>query len=232
MKECFMNRGQSIVAYAQSPELMQPCDRALNYPPGPSQITAMRCSTLGNVVPDAGLLQCLAVGTIIVSTIGLNGLGLFQRPSALSPNGLDAIDQEQQLRDVMPVGLGQNDVDRDALRIDEEVVFAAHLAAIGWVWSTFFRRARHVPTSCRQQPGRNRACRRHVICPTVRSAACAIPRPFARHAAAASRSCQSRIPFPAAAFPKEFQTVEQTECLSVRAYRPTACGRDASCAVA
>jgi hypothetical protein len=133
-----MNRGQSFVAYAQSPELMQPGDGPFDYPTGPSQITAMRCSTLGNVVPDAAFLQCLAVGTTIVSTIGLNGLGLFQRPPALSSNWVDAIDQGQQLRDVMPVGLGQNDVDRDALRIDEEVVLAARLTAIGWVRSTFF----------------------------------------------------------------------------------------------
>ena len=133
-----MNRGQSFVAYAQSPELMQPGDGPFDYPTGPSQITAMRCSTLGNVVPDAAFLQCLAVGTTIVSTIGLNGLGLFQRPPALSSNWVDTIDQRQQLRDVMPVRLGQNDVDRDALRIDEEVVLAARLTAIGWVGSTFF----------------------------------------------------------------------------------------------
>jgi hypothetical protein len=38
----------------------------------------------------------------------------------------------------MPVSLGQNDIDRDALRVDEEVVLAAGLTAIGWVRSTFF----------------------------------------------------------------------------------------------
>jgi hypothetical protein len=38
----------------------------------------------------------------------------------------------------MPVRLGQNDIDRDALRVDEEVVLAARLTAIGWVRSSFF----------------------------------------------------------------------------------------------
>lgn len=78
------------------------------------------------------------MGATIVGTIGLNGLGLFQRPATLSSNWVDAIDQWQQLRDVMPVSLGQNDIDRDALRVDEEVVLAARLTAIGWVRSTFF----------------------------------------------------------------------------------------------
>ena len=133
-----MNRGQSFVAYAQSPELMQPGDSAFNYPPGLAKIAAMRCSTFGNLVADAALLQCQSVCTTIVGTIGLNRFGLFQRPSALSSNRINTINQWQQLCDVMPIGLGQNDIDRDALRIDEEVVLATRLTAIGWVRSTFF----------------------------------------------------------------------------------------------
>ena len=116
---------------------MQPGDSAFNYPPGLAKIAAMRSSAFGNLVVYAALLQCLAVGATVVGTIGLNGLGLFQRPPALSSNWGDAIYQWQQLRDVMPVGLGQNDIDRDALRIDEEVVLAARLTAIGWVRSAF-----------------------------------------------------------------------------------------------
>jgi hypothetical protein len=40
-------------------------------------------------------------------------------------------DQRQQLGDVMPVGLGQNDSDRNPLRVEEEMMFAARIAAIG-----------------------------------------------------------------------------------------------------
>ena len=133
-----MNRGQSFVAYAQSPELMQPGDGAFNHPPGLAEIAAMRCSAFGNLVLDAALLQRQAVGAAIVGTIGLYRFGLLQWPSALSSNRMNAVDQGQQLRDVMPVGLGQNDIDRDALRVDEEVVLAARLTAIGWVRSAFF----------------------------------------------------------------------------------------------
>ncbi|MDB5760559.1 MAG: hypothetical protein JWM30_3848 [Burkholderia sp.] len=98
-----MDRGQSFVAYAQSPKLMQPGDSAFDYPPGFTKIAAMRCSAFGNLVVNAALLQCQAVCTTIVGTIGLNGLGLFQWPSALSSNWVDAVNQWQQLRDVVPV---------------------------------------------------------------------------------------------------------------------------------
>jgi hypothetical protein len=121
VEECFMDRGQSFVAYAQSPELMQPGDGAFHHPPGLAQVAAMRSSAFGNLVSDAALLQCQAACTTVVSTIGLNGLGLFQWPPALSPNRVDAIDQWQQLRHVLPVGFGQNDIDLDALRVDEDV---------------------------------------------------------------------------------------------------------------
>lgn len=133
-----MDQGQSFVAYAQSPKLMQPGDSAFNYPPGLAKIAAMRCSAFGNLVVNAALLQCQTMGATVVGSIGLNGLGLFQWPPALSSNWVDAINQWQQLRDIMPVGLGQNDIDRDALRVDEDVVLAARLTAIGWVRSTFF----------------------------------------------------------------------------------------------
>ena len=98
-----MDRGQSFVAYAQSPKLMQPGDSAFDYPPGFTKIAAMRCSAFGNLVVNAALLQCQAVCTTIVGTIGLNGLGLFQWPSALSSNWVGAVNQWQQLRDVVPV---------------------------------------------------------------------------------------------------------------------------------
>jgi acetyl esterase/lipase len=81
-----MNRGQSFVAYAQSPKLMQPSDSAFDYPPGRAKIAVMRCSAFGNLVLYATLLQRQAVGTAIVGTIGLYRFGLFQWPPSLSSN--------------------------------------------------------------------------------------------------------------------------------------------------
>jgi hypothetical protein len=57
VKEGFMNRGQSFVANAQSPELMQPGDSAFDYPPGFAKTAAMRCSAFGNLGLDAALFN-------------------------------------------------------------------------------------------------------------------------------------------------------------------------------
>ena len=67
-----MNRGQSFIAHAQSPELLQPGDGAFDGPPGLAQIAAMRCSAFGNLMLYAALRQRLAVGTAIIGTVGLD----------------------------------------------------------------------------------------------------------------------------------------------------------------
>lgn len=85
---------------------------------------------------NAALFQCQTMGATIIGTISLNGLGLFQWSPAVTSNWVNSIHQWQQLRDVMPVRPGQNDIGRGALRVDEEVVLAACLTAIGWVRST------------------------------------------------------------------------------------------------
>jgi hypothetical protein len=51
--------------------------------------------------------------------------------------------------DVVDVGGGHLRDEGDATRIGDEVVFGALLAAIGWVRSSFFPRARRGPTRCR-----------------------------------------------------------------------------------
>lgn len=133
-----MNRRQSFITHPQTTELVQPGDGAFDHPTGLAQIAAVRSTASGNLMQDATLLQCQAVSATVIGAISLNTLGLSQRPSAFSSHRRHAIDQRQQLRDIVPIGLGQNDIDRDALRIDEKVVFAALLTAIGWVRSTFF----------------------------------------------------------------------------------------------
>ena len=133
-----MNRGQPFIPNTQSAKLMQPCDGAFDHPAALAQIAAMRRATLGKLVPDSSILQDLSMLRAVVGTVGLHTLWLRQWSSPPALDWRQAVEQRNKLRDVMPIGLGQDDIDRQALRIDEEVVFAPRLAAIGWVRSSFF----------------------------------------------------------------------------------------------
>jgi hypothetical protein len=133
-----MNRRQSFVSHAQSTKLVQPCDGALDHPSGLAQIAAVRRAALGDLVSDSPPFQRQPMLLTVVSAIGLHAPGLMKCSSTLASNGSHTFYQWHELCDVMPIGFGQNDIDRHALGVDEKVVFAPRLTAIGWVRSSFF----------------------------------------------------------------------------------------------
>jgi hypothetical protein len=133
-----MNRRQPFIPNAQAAKLMQPCDGAFNDPARRSKIAAMHSPALGDLVPDASTLQRLPMRLAVIRAVGLHTFWFFQWTTTCARNWGNAVDQWHELGDVMPVGLGQNDIDRDPLRVDEKVVFAPRLTAIGWVRSSFF----------------------------------------------------------------------------------------------
>src|SRR5713226_2123155 len=137
-EERFVNVGQPFVSNSESAKPMQPSDGALHHPAGLAQAAAVR----GPAPCDLGLdtqgqeRRTMRVG--IVSTVSLHQLGLSPRSTALASNGRDGLNQRQQLGHVVAIGLGQNDRERNALRVDEEVMLRAGTTAIGWVRSSFF----------------------------------------------------------------------------------------------
>ena len=133
-----MDVRQSLVAYAQAPELMQPSDGALDHPTGLAQATAMLGVAAGDLGLDAALSEELTQTIGIVAAISLDEFGLALRRSALTRDRRNGVEQGQQLSDVVAVCFGENYRKRDTLRIREEVVLAARTTAIGWVRSTFF----------------------------------------------------------------------------------------------
>lgn len=133
-----MNAGQSLVTHSQAAELMQPSDRALDNPASLTQTAAMRGTTLGQLGTDAVGMQPITVGLGVVAAITLNALGLVLRPARLTGERWNRLHQGFQLSDVVPVGLSEDDAQRNALRLDQEVVLATRLTAIGWVRSSFF----------------------------------------------------------------------------------------------
>jgi len=133
-----VNRRSSFVANAQSAELMKPGDAALDDPARLAQAAAMGRAAFGEFGADATLLQGISMRLRVVTAITLHAFRLVQRSAGFPRQMRDRLDQRQQLRDVVAVGLGQDGAQRNALRVDAEVVLAARLAAIGWVRSRFF----------------------------------------------------------------------------------------------
>ena len=76
----------------------------------------------------------------VIGTVALESLGALSGTARFASSRWNGLNQRQQLRHIMGVGLCDYGRERDALRVGEKVVLAARLTAIGWVRSSFFRR--------------------------------------------------------------------------------------------
>jgi hypothetical protein len=83
---------------------------------------------------DAALAKSAAMGVGIVTTVGVDNLGLTKRSAARPTNRRDSVDQRQQLRDIVAVCAGEDRADWNAVRVYEDVVLGAWSCAIGGVW--------------------------------------------------------------------------------------------------
>jgi hypothetical protein len=59
---------------------------------------------------------------VIISPVTLNDAGLRERPTALSSDGRDGVNQGVKLGDIVAVGASEDYRERDALRFCDEVV--------------------------------------------------------------------------------------------------------------
>jgi len=132
-----VNVSQSLETYAQTPEVVQPADRALDYPAGHTESAAVRLATTCDLSRDALCVQHTTVLVVVVAAITLNERWLGKWTAALAANRRDRLDERDQLRNVVAVGTGQNHRERDALRFGDEVVFGAGASAIGGIGSCF-----------------------------------------------------------------------------------------------
>jgi hypothetical protein len=82
----------------------------------------------------------------VVARIVLERAAAPARPAAHRGEG---VDEWVQLRDVVDVGGRYLRDERDAVRVNDDVVLGALLAAIGWARSSCFPRARRGRSRCR-----------------------------------------------------------------------------------
>ena len=133
-----MNFGQTLIADLQTPKLVQPSQSALHNPARFAQAAAVRGQLSRDQAANAACSKHLAMCSRVVGPIALNTVRSIAWAPWLAAHGRNAFNQWQQLRDVVMVGSGQDDVQRDAARLRDDMVLRTRLTAIGWVRSSFF----------------------------------------------------------------------------------------------
>lgn len=133
-----MNVGIAFVTNLEPSKRVKPRNRTLDWPTRFAEATAMRLADFCEYWRDASLAQAPPMGFGTVAPVALNDLRLVQRTAPLAPDVWNGIDQRIKLGNVVPVRRAQGDRERDALRVDDEVVFAAELAPVRGIRAGFF----------------------------------------------------------------------------------------------
>jgi hypothetical protein len=116
--------GVALITDPQAAEVVQVREAALDYPALAPEAGAV----LGFAPSDDGFDPALpeqpAVLVVVIAAVGDDEVGLLARPADLAGDrpGVQVLQQRDQLRDVVAVAAGQRDRQRDAGRVDQEMV--------------------------------------------------------------------------------------------------------------
>ena len=132
-----MNICTALKAQAQSTILMQPRNRAFHDPTIHTQATPMWSEAACNDGTNVTLAQLLPMRIRIIAPVGIQGVRTASGTPTFAFHRRNAINQGQQLGDIMPIGTRQDDHQRNALRIREEVMLAARFGFIGGIGTDF-----------------------------------------------------------------------------------------------
>lgn len=118
----------AFIADAESFELVEPGEGALDDPAGLAEAGAVGDAASGDEGLDAALPQQSVV--LVVAAVGEQALGLAARTSPHSPYAGDCVQKRDQLRDVMPVPAGHGHGQRGSEAVDDQVVLGAGAGSV------------------------------------------------------------------------------------------------------
>jgi hypothetical protein len=120
----------AVGADQESAAVVEPGEGALDDPAVPAESGAVLGVAAGDHGFDAALPDEAAVLVVVVAAVGEQRLGSSPRAPDASAHRRDAVEQLDQLGDVVAVAAGQRPGERDTAAVYEEMVLAAPPAAI------------------------------------------------------------------------------------------------------
>jgi hypothetical protein len=135
---------------------------SFDYPSIFSEATAMLGAAPRKNGFDIPIAQFLPVHVGVVSAIGVDDFRLFQRTTANTADGWNRVNERQQLRDVIAIGTGQDDRERNPICICCDMMLGARSRTIYGVRPSFCPApiARTEDESRESEPNRGRPASR------------------------------------------------------------------------
>jgi hypothetical protein len=120
----------AVGADEEATVVVEPGEGALDDPAVAAETGAVRRLTASDHGFDAALPDEAAVLVVVVAAVGEQRLGPSSRPADPPADGRNAVEQLDQLGDVVAVTTGERPGERDAAAVYEEMVLAAPPATI------------------------------------------------------------------------------------------------------
>jgi hypothetical protein len=121
---------EAVGAQEQAAAVVEPGKGALDDPAVAAEPGSVSALAACDHRLDAELCEQAPVLVVVVAAIGEQPLWSLARPAGFAANGRHAIEQLEQLGDVVSVRAGERPGERDASAVYEEMVLAAGAAAV------------------------------------------------------------------------------------------------------
>jgi hypothetical protein len=114
----------------ESALVVEPGEGALDDPAVATKSGAVLCLAACDQRLDATLAHETAVLIVVVAAVGDDAVGSSPGPTGATANGRHAVEQFEQLGDVVAVAAGERPGERDAAAVYEEMLLAAAAAPV------------------------------------------------------------------------------------------------------
>ncbi len=132
LEEGFVDVGPSFPADAESFEAVEPGEGALDHPPVDAQAAAVGCAASGDDGQDPASLDLVAVDVVVVASVGEDRLGLSAGSSQSAADRRDSGEQRHELGDVIAVAASEDDRERGAAAVGDQVMLGAGPSSVDW----------------------------------------------------------------------------------------------------
>ena len=125
-----MDVGSAFPADAKAAEAVQPGEGALDHPPVSIKPGAVSGATSGDGGHDAAIADLVAVDVVVVAAVGEERVALTAGSADSAADGRDRIEQRDQPGDVVAVAAGQQDRERGAVPVGDQMALRAGPAPV------------------------------------------------------------------------------------------------------
>jgi hypothetical protein len=122
--------GAAVEADEQPLEVVQPGEGALDDPASATEAGAVLGLTASDLRLDAAQAKLAPVLVVVVAAVGRDPLGPTARAAHLAADWRDALEQRDQLGDVVAVAARERPGERDPAPVDQEVVLGARSGSV------------------------------------------------------------------------------------------------------